>query len=349
MVFEKQTTIILGAGASVQCGFPLGGELHSEILIGIGQFERQAQSNSPWGLPSIGTQNAEEFKDKPFMSLAAYLSSSHARELLPPNLPSSTPGEALIVFRNDLRDQPHDSIDRFIRDNPQHQFIGKLLLCQNILLPMYSYSNGIYELKKFSEREYHGRRNWYNKLVNLVSEGASSHKALNENKLYIVTFNYDLSLEQSLINTLFNAEIHRGGSNYQDVVKVLHVNGKPTELPKKIGNVGEFLLNTAAGLHLVEEEVGSDLEETRMKARSAIANSARVYIMGFHFDEANIRTIGLRDASEKSRIFCQNFDGHLGVKNQILDLGIQEEAIMSGSQESPLHIDQAIDNGFLQQ
>ena len=71
--------------------------------------------------------------------------------------------------------------------------------------------------------------------------------------------------------------------------------------------------------------------------------------MGFHFDDANVTTIGLGDVATKSRIFLHNFDGHRGVRQRFLKLGCKQDHIIEGTPEQQAFIDQAIDQGFLEQ
>jgi hypothetical protein len=151
-----------------------------------------------------------------------------------------------------------------------------------------------------------------------------------------------------LAASLDDTEVHKG-ANYQEVVTVLHVNGMPQHLPERLGDVGKFLLTCGTALHLVNEGANSDLEVVRSQARKLIAESGRIYIMGFHFDDANVATIGLRDIAMKSRIFALNFDGHRGVRQRFLKLGCAEHHIVEGTADKQAFIDQAIDQGFLEQ
>ena len=262
-MFERRTTIVLGAGASAQFGFPLGADVRAQILSGATELQRYVDKNRTWGLPAINTHNAEDFLKNPFISLARYLASPHASEHLPEDFPwRRSPATALRDFGQDLGRATHDSVDRFVRDNPRHQFIGKALICQNILLRMYAFKDHWLELRSFTDQQMGGRRNWYLQLVNLIREGAKSASDLRDNRLTIVTFNYDLSLEHALAARLHDTEVHKG-ANYEEVVSVLHVNGMPQRLPERLGDVGKFLLTCGSALRLVDEGASSNLEDVR--------------------------------------------------------------------------------------
>ena len=116
-----------------------------------------------------------------------------------------------------------------------------------------------------------------------------------------------------------------------------------------MADVGQFILECAQTFHLAQEAVSSEVKVVRARARSVISNAERIYLMGFHFDPSNVSAIGLQGVPHKERVFCLNFSGHLGLKQKILQLGIPESRISAGSRDAPRYIDEALDNGFLEQ
>ena len=254
----------------------------------------------------------------------------------------------LFEFHDVIKSQTHDTIDKFVWENPRYEFIAKVFISQQIMLGMYDWKEHQLRLKSFSDREYGGRRNWYQQLINLIRDGTQDGQSLANNKLHVVTFNYDHSLEQALGTSLANTEIHHG-ADYTKAVSILHVNGTPSKLPISVADVGQFIVECAQSFHLAQEAAGSEVKEVRAKARSAISNAERIYLMGFHFDPSNVSAIGLQGVPHKERVFCLNFSGHLGLKQKILQLGIPESRISAGSRDAPRYIDEALDNGFLEQ
>jgi hypothetical protein len=99
-MFLKQTTLILGAGASHHCGFPLGVPLRDEVLSSISAL-RGAYNADPLPYPRIAysAQNAVHFHERGIEALALYLSSPLARELVPANL---RPIEEILAFGDAL-------------------------------------------------------------------------------------------------------------------------------------------------------------------------------------------------------------------------------------------------------
>jgi hypothetical protein len=288
------------------------------------------------------------------VALASYLSGPLGRKHLPPELPAAGPGIWLVKFRDDLKGQTHDSIDRFIQDNPQHRFMGKLLIARHVLLGMYDYyeREDRWKLKPFSARQAFdgsvGRRNWYHQLINLIREGAQSAADLRLNRIDVVTFNYDLSLECALEDRFANTEAH-AGANWQDIVSISHVNGAPQKVPRELFDVGLFLIETAATIRLVERDDCSVLAKVRDRAREAVQASDQVFAIGFHFDNANVTTIGLQDRRSMKGVFAISHDGHLGLAMRMRDLGIPDVNVRSGTRTEVMHIDAALDEGFLEQ
>jgi len=335
-----QDTIILGAGASRQFGFPLGKTLHTDILAATEQLERYASDHKNIGLPPTGAHNARQFCEEGIVALASYLASPLARDFYVSDVQRKRGAQAIVDFGKDLHRATHDSVDRFIGDNPSHQFIGKILLCHQILLQMYEYRDGVYFRKNFASREFTGRRNWYNLLINHI------RSEYLKKKINIVTFNYDLSLDVTLEQCLNATERHRD-VNFSEFVDIFHVNGAPSEAPAKLTDVGQYLMRSAQRLHLVDEAASSQIQAMRDAVRERIRGSARVYIMGFHFDGSNVESVGLREGGDKTRFFCLNFDGHRGVHIEAQNLGLASGAIWAGTVAQPFFIDEALDKGFL--
>ncbi len=103
-------------------------------------------------------------------------------------------------------------------------------------------------------------------------QGAQDSQSLANNKLHVVTFNYDHSLEQALETSLAETERHQG-ADYTKAVSIFHVNGTPSKLPTVVADIGQFILECAQSFRLTQEAAGSEVEMVRAKARSAISNA----------------------------------------------------------------------------
>lgn len=347
-MFERPTVIILGAGASEQFGFPLGDVLVQDIIDGVGSVRRHLEGNDFPTLESMSRQNSYQFEQKPFLALASYLNSPLARPFMPEDIVSDILVERLFQFEKDLSSNPRDTLDKFIWDNPSHAFIGKVLIAARVMLRMYKQEGNAMRLRTFSQRRYDERRNWYHRLINVLRDGATDAETMQHNNLSVVTFNYDRSLDIALGRGLGVSERH-SGAEPDEVLQILHVNGTVSLLPETLTDAGEFVMECANNIHLIDEEVSSDLDNVRQRARNVIFDAERLYVMGFAFDPSNVKNIGLDELQDNQSIFCLNYDGNLGVSRRIVDLGIPESAIMAPAGQGKIHIDEALGNDFLGQ
>jgi hypothetical protein len=138
-MFELRTTIILGAGASQQFGFPVGRELQTEIVKDIDDLQTYLEQNPLNGLSLASGSNAKAFIHRPLATICSYLIRQPAGGLMPAQFEWGSLVQAMFSFRDELLAQTGDSVDCFIRDNPRYSFIGKILLASKIISKMYDY------------------------------------------------------------------------------------------------------------------------------------------------------------------------------------------------------------------
>lgn len=353
-MFERDTVIILGAGASAQFGFPLSIDIFKSLEPLMAATRKGYDDHPSYFKFPCGVNNFDFFYRKPIQALICYLNHNPVtHNYLTEDLTGKKSINSLLRFYSDFKSSTQDTIDLFLSENPQHQKIGKLIISLLIMMKMYESHSDFGRLKSFSERDYKDRRNWYHKLINHIRHGAIDGPSIAENKLTIITFNYDLSLEQALKDRLSKTEIHQDG-NYKDVVKILHVNGYSQNLPKNLTNAGDFVVQCAKNFHLVGEKVESSLQDIRHQATRAMENAERIYVLGFNFDRSNISAISLDRVHkrgtdyDRSHIYCHNFDGNLGLNQKIKGIKIPDTNILSGTKKDALHIDQVIDDGFFE-
>ncbi|MTD92847.1 hypothetical protein GIW81_00695 [Hyphomicrobium sp. xq] len=348
-MFESETVLIVGAGGSAPFGLPLARPLYEHIIAELNNFEKYIAKNR---LPPTGANNASMFHDGAMVALASYLNSALSRDHLPQEMLECGPARQLLVLRDKLSAQTHDSLDQFIRDNPELAFVGKLMLARHIVLRMYEYRDGCYSLRSFANRAFlfgnDSQRNWYHQLINAIRDGAESAESLKRSRLQIITFNYDRTLECALDSRFANTSRH-AGANWRDIIPVYHVHGGPDELPGGVHDVGRFLIDCASRIRLVGEDDEAGMAAVREGARKAVRDAKRVFMVGFHADPANLKTIGLPERQSKTGVFCLNFDGHWRVATTLLKLGVPNSNIWSGTAAEHLHIHTALDRGFLEQ
>jgi hypothetical protein len=123
------------------------------------------------------------------------------------------------------------------------------------------------------------------------------------NKLSIITFNYDRSLEQFF----FSALLHRFGRNEWETaeaishIPVIHVHGHLGELPWKADRAGEIrpytneltaetLRIASQSIKIIHEDIDNTAEFER--ARSLIQGAQRLFFLGFGYHPKNLQRLG---------------------------------------------------------
>jgi hypothetical protein len=181
---DKELTrlIILGAGASVECGvYPLGSE-----FINFAKIVRS--------FCNIGSNN-QEFSVQLVEALSNHLDQSY------PKIRNKIKSFIPKTIKN-LVESSHASIDShivYVRNDEERNFLKSLIL--SIILSCTAYSS----LQKSFDN------NWYSEIAKLIfptlASNSDSAKRLKEIEkkiatLQIVTFNYDVSLELYLLDRL---------------------------------------------------------------------------------------------------------------------------------------------------
>jgi hypothetical protein len=342
-MFTNQTTIILGAGASLDHGFPLGQKLMTDIIDGLGgalkAWETRVGDRS--GLNYDGSDAAWlKFR---YWNLCDMLNSSTAQAL---NFNAEIAKEFVKVASN----QTATSIDRFLRDNPKFARVGRYAIALEICAKHWSEHSEGFGRTFLARRDYSVPNNlsWTRNLINRIREGASSSSQLPENRLCIVTFNYDVSLESCLHAQFDNTEVHKG-ANWKDSLEILHVYGNVADQSYQNFNRQKFLddvSSSASQIDVIGQTNDTDFNERIAKIKTAIRNSSRVIIAGFSFDEANIKLLNLEYSNSGSKLLVHNFNGDNGL-NRIFDrLKIPQQNRFGPSNSEELTIASADDQGL---
>ncbi|HAU1275990.1 TPA: hypothetical protein F8R88_15400, partial [Legionella pneumophila] len=348
-MYKKQTTFVLGAGASYYYGYPLGEDLVRQICNDIDDnillFESDPNkyfyNNNDLAngrlyelddfISAFNNRSIEIFKThEEFFSV--YSGNTYHNIFTDANSLFETRISSIKEFRdlqNALISFTPPSIDIFLRDNPTLDRAGRIMILYTLLKC---------EDKKKFELTYKPDEdkisdNWYPLLLNeIASQCSLEPENLLENKLSIITFNYDLSLEYFLHSRLKSTEIfnkpYKGQNNNQTIsekflsekLNIHHVYGAlyTKEFLCDYGNYS----NTSISGHNVHS-VGKQLIyrfkrfaraidcyqniETMFKARDErstlnakdftkiFRDSEEIIFIGFGFDRDNLNRIGLPD------------------------------------------------------
>lgn len=189
------------------------------------------------------------------------------------------------------------SIDSFLSYNPDFEDIGRFLIAQRITTE-YDYR------KLFLDPigEYKSGK-WYRRLVNSLGD---TPQDLKENKLSIITFNYDLSLDYYLtavISARQQCSIPEAIERLKHI-RILHVHGtvgkQPAEggLPLSQGYTRPTdhneLLKTSKEIKVIRGRVPRIVARGPFAdARKLLEEATYIFILGFGFHTVNIMTLGL--------------------------------------------------------
>jgi hypothetical protein len=213
-----------------------------------------------------------------------------------------------------------------LRDNPKFAQVGRYAIAMEICTKHWSEISQAFGRKDIIQRDYSIPSNlsWVRNLINQIREGADSALQLSDNRLFVVTFNYDISLELCLDAQFDNTEVHRG-AKWEDCLNIFHVYGKVAHNSHKEFDRQQFLNNvskSALQIDVIGQAKDSNFSERLSKIQSAIGNSQRVIVAGFSFDEANSKLLNLESSGIGSKMLVHNFNGDKGLERVLDRLGV---------------------------
>jgi len=217
-----------------------------------------------------------------------------------------------LEFINRLIFSDCESVDAFLekKQNQDLVEIGK----QSIAIVLLEHEREDRFFSKYSS----SMRDWYSQLFSHLTEGLHFEE-VQKNKLSIITFNYDRSLEYYLATALSNLyqKSMEKSQEILDAIPIIHVHGKVGCLPwDKISDQdkqnrsshtvpfggkelsfrwmwrqSETILRAAMGIKIIPEEMDDTPEF--IKARELLQNAKKIFFLGFGFHPTNIRRLGL--------------------------------------------------------
>lgn len=266
-MLSKNTTFILGAGASADFGFPTGGELINnltDILYFRGNLSLRAE----------GDEYLLHYFRKKRDHTNRYLQASHAiRDALPHNL----------------------SIDNFLKDRNDDLFdeIAKLAVTRIIK-----------EAEKILFTNFKDEFKWIRDLITIIKDGYSKEdvKKIFE-KVKIITFNYDRSFEFLLSHAVANAYTItiKEALEIVHTINIVHPYGSLGKISEEI----EFsksrkmiddhfnkdkLPEISGGLKTFSETLADGIQN---QIQNAIEYADRLIFLGFGFHKSNLDLLNL--------------------------------------------------------
>lgn len=304
-MFKENTVFIVGAGASVSYGFPLGDQLTNDISEMFTVHTRSREFNDSFDQVFYGLHNHHDLLE---------------------NITENIAGEELYDAARVLNTGLHGmrSIDRFLHTHSENRnvvILGKLAIATKILL----YENNSKFIKPHSTRQYFENRymntdyrftrsnelvgTWINKFFNHLSEGVEKKdvESIYDN-ITIICFNYDRCIEYYLSQMLadtFNIDIELS-RKITIKLKIYHPYGQLGDVLDEdsddflsFGNMENVKIDPNVLCSRIstftESSVKGDLlpniHESLNKAR-------RLIILGFGFEQMNMKLLALPTANE---------------------------------------------------
>lgn len=238
-----------------------------------------AGASAPYGFPSGST-----LKDKICDNLSL-LTNDASVELQREGFTK----DEIRKFRTDLHGSATFSVDAFLERRREYENVGKAAIVQ-VLMPLEN------------KDALHG--DWYEHLFNkLCIPFKEGFEDFDKNKISILTYNYDRSLEQFLMTALKS----NSGKEYEECVEklskipIVHLHGKMGDLLYKQGVASRREYDTrldegdisrfSRGIKIIHEDINNDPEFKQ--AHDLISGAKRVYFLGFGYDPMNLERLKL--------------------------------------------------------
>jgi hypothetical protein len=212
-------------------------------------------------------------------------------------------------------------------------------------------------VKNFAARVINHRRNWIHLFINVVRQGIRLKQVTPDNKVRVITFNYDTILEQVLDAQFSNTESQYG--NWEQYIEVVHVHGQFPRLQPAGTRAEDFAKNIlvwANGIQVVHETtVTEHVLVARERARVLASNAREIYAAGFAFGASNCKLLGLDTqppwTGKRTLVYC-NWNGDIGVQKSVERIARWTNPKTSidpgnGTRDNPLEIEAWIRAGFL--
>jgi hypothetical protein len=191
----------------------------------------------------------------------------------------------LAQFRSEFYRSGSPSIDSFLEHRSDYMDIGKAVIAATLI----PYERD--EIFKYADD------NW---LRYAFGELNSGFDEFSENKLSIITFNYDRVVEHFLLSALR----YLYGKSIENCVQVLRPLGEA-----KIVNCRDFnnslnhdaIRSCVNEIHIIPEDV-ADRNREFNRAKQLLNEAEKIYFLGFGFNQVNVERLGVATLAPKKSI-----------------------------------------------
>lgn len=206
-------------------------------------------------------------------------------------------------FIDDLKKDKVSTIDRFLaKSEDEYKRLGKVAIVQAILSC------------EHNDRIFQDGNSWYKELYNLINEYPELEE-FSQNKISIITFNYDRSLEHYFYERLLGDY----GNQRQDAIiselkkiPLIHLHGRVNMLPWESANkscsygyseFAPYVFDVANEMRLPDDE-----NTVYSEAQKLISKAEVIYFLGFGYDQTNLTKLNINLIEKCNRVFgtCHN-------------------------------------------
>jgi hypothetical protein len=321
-MFNGSTVIILGAGASVDFGLPLGSEIFHLIIEDCDQLLDAVKSE---GAEFIGALDSSRHYIMHPLGHLTYHQVLHElggskisrRDCREPAIEAKL--GAIEDLRQALMLSTAETIDEFVTLNPSNAELCLRIMASVMFRRLYEFKDGAYVRKNFLSRmTTSGERNWIHLFINAFRTNYIRGQ-IPKDRIRIVSFNYDPILRVAL-DELFGA-IERPVGNWQDVFDLHQVYGAFQPAPSSVDNVYELIAKWSDGITTVGLERSGFPSGVIPHIASAVRNADFIYAAGFAFARENCALIGLSERDLNRPIHFVNFDNNPGLHDRVSTYG----------------------------
>lgn len=230
--------------------------------------------------------------------------------------PREAPDEILapkfFEFREAFLRSGQSSVDAFLERRPGFLDVGKLAIAY-CLIPYENESNLYFSSK--GDPPFRGG-NWYQYLSGKLLD--TPFERFGENKLSIITFNYDRSLEHYLFNALQNSYGKPFGKCAEMLgrIPIIHVYGQLGKQPYPKSECRPYrpdrspfaaVVQAAEGITLVHK-----LKRKLDEAHALLAVAERICFLGFSYHELNLSRLAIDTRNIESKVIFGTAFGMIG-------------------------------------
>ena len=245
-----------------------------------------AGASKPFGFPT-----GHELKESIVANIRPQVNSTLRNSLRDLGIPE----DEVHSFFAALKDSGRSSVDAFLEYRTEFLKVGKYAIALS-LMPYEEH----HRLFQFDGKA----ADWYEYLFNKTN---TSFEMFDHNELYIITFNYDRSLEYYLFTALknsFNMSEEKCAEKMKGM-PIIHVYGALCALPWQGGISRPYMpglspdnVKNASDQILIMSECSYKSEQFE-RAYQILYKVKRIYFLGFGYGEANLERLGLSSLPSK--------------------------------------------------